>query len=93
MVTTSVGSGPLTRPQDTGAVDGDLVDALKSWRLETAVANSVPAYVVLNDKTLHAIAAARPRNERELIMIPGIGPAKLDAYGDDILAICAEENG
>jgi DNA helicase-2/ATP-dependent DNA helicase PcrA len=93
MVTTPGGSGPLLRPQDTGAVDGDLVDALKSWRLETAVANSVPAYVVLNDKTLHAIAAGRPRNERELIMIPGIGPAKLDAYGDDILAICAEENG
>lgn len=90
MVTTAAGSGPLIRPQDTGAVDGDLVDALKTWRLETAVANSVPAYVVLTDRTLHAIAAGRPRNERELILIPGIGPAKLDAYGDEILAICAE---
>jgi len=90
-VTTVAGSGPLTRPLDTGAADGDLVDALKSWRLETAMANSVPAYVVLTDKTLHAIAAGRPRNEGELIMIPGIGPAKLDAYGDDILAICAGE--
>ena len=92
-VTTAGGSGPLVRPLETGTADADLVDALKAWRLETAVANSVPAYVVLNDKTLHAIAAGRPRNERELIMIPGIGPAKLDAYGDDILAICAEDDG
>ncbi len=47
----------------------------------------------MNDKTLLAIAAGCPRNERELIMIPGIGPSKLEAYGDDILAICAPEQG
>jgi DNA helicase-2/ATP-dependent DNA helicase PcrA len=87
-VTTSAGSGPLVRPAESVSADADLVDRLKAWRLDTAVANSVPAYVVMNDKTLLAIAAGQPRNERELIMIPGIGPAKLDAYGDDILAIC-----
>ncbi len=88
-VTTAGGSGALVRPTESVAADADLVERLKNWRMETAVASSVPAYVVMNDKTLIAIAAGRPRNERELIMIPGIGPSKLEAYGDDILAICA----
>ena len=92
-ITTPGGSGPLVRPVETLSVDDALVDRLKTWRLETAVGSSVPAYVVMNDKTLMAIAAARPRNERELIMIPGIGPSKLEAYGDDLLAICAQEDG
>jgi superfamily II DNA helicase RecQ len=91
-ITTPGGSGPLIRPRVVTDVDDALVDKLKAWRLDMAVGSSVPAYVVMNDKTLIAIAAARPRNERELIMIPGIGPAKLDAYGDDILAICAPES-
>lgn len=88
-VTTPGGSGPLTRPAEPLEFDDDLVDRLKSWRLEVAVANSVPAYIVMNDKTLLAVAAACPSNERELILIPGIGPSKLEAYGDEILAICA----
>ena len=89
-VTSPAGSGPLTRPPEPVELDDEFVDRLKTWRMEVAVANSVPAYVVMNDKTLVAIATARPSNERELIMIPGIGPAKLDAYGDEILAMCAE---
>ena len=75
---------------EESAADAELVDRLKAWRRETAAVNSVPAYVVMSDKTLLAIAAGRPRNERELILIPGIGPAKLEAYGDEVLAICAD---
>jgi DNA helicase-2/ATP-dependent DNA helicase PcrA len=89
-VTTPGGSGPLSRPAEPLELDDELVDRLKAWRLEVAVANSVPAYIVMNDKTLLAVAAARPSNERELILIPGIGPSKLETYGDEILAICAE---
>ncbi len=89
-ITAPGGSGALTRPAPATEVDEDLVAVLKEWRRETAVANAVPAYVVMSDKTLLAIAGRRPQNERELIMVPGIGPAKLDAYGDEILAICAE---
>ena len=37
---------------------------------------------------MHALEGVQ--NERELIMVPGIGPAKLDAYGDEILALCAD---
>lgn len=89
-ITTPAGSGPLSAPREEAAADEELVARLKAWRLDVAVANAVPAYIVMNDKTLQAIAAARPASERELIAIPGIGPAKLDAYGDDILAMCAD---
>lgn len=89
-VTTPAGSGPLARPSQPSQVDESLVDRLKAWRLEVAVANAVPAYVVMNDKTLLAIAAARPTSETELIAIPGIGPSKLETYGDEILTLCSD---
>jgi len=89
-VTTAGGSGPLSLPREEEAADEDLVARLKAWRRDVAVASAVPAYIVMNDRTLLAIAAARPAGERELIAIPGIGPAKLEAYGDDIIALCAD---
>ena len=47
----------------------------------------MPAYVVLHDATINEIAAARPATARELARITGIGPTKLERYGDDILSI------
>ena len=44
-----------------------------------------PAYVVFDDKTLEAIALALPTSTRALGAIAGIGPAKLEQYGDAIL--------
>jgi DNA helicase II / ATP-dependent DNA helicase PcrA len=86
IVTTPVGTGPLVpRVESVGTVDGDLFDRLKAWRTETARRRSVPAYVVFSDATLEGIAAARPRNELELSLVKGVGPAKLDAYAEDIL--------
>jgi DNA helicase-2/ATP-dependent DNA helicase PcrA len=67
--------------------DSGLVDALRAWRLERCRADGVPAYVVLHDATLNDIAAARPATPRELGRVAGIGPTKLERYGDDILAI------
>ena len=52
----------------------------------------MPAYVVLHDRTLAALAAARPSTLDALSEIPGIGPAKLEAYGRDLLALLAREN-
>ncbi len=62
---------------------------LREWRLERAKADEVPAYVVFPDSVLHAIAAARPGTLGELAQISGVGPAKLDRYGDDVLAVVA----
>ena len=43
--------------------------------------------MVLHDRTLAALAAARPATLDALSEIPGIGPAKLEAYGKDLLAL------
>jgi DNA helicase-2/ATP-dependent DNA helicase PcrA len=74
-------AGPATQ------ADGDLYNALKSWRLEQSRADNVPAYVIFNDRTLEEISNVRPRTVGELLNINGIGPSKVDRYGDQILAL------
>jgi DNA helicase-2/ATP-dependent DNA helicase PcrA len=69
--------------------DPEVVERLKKWRLEQARSQGVPAYVVFNDKTLEAIASIRPSSEAALLDVPGIGPAKLDAYGEQLLDLLA----
>ena len=61
--------------------------ALRDWRTTRAKADEVPAYVVLNDRHLRGIAVAKPRNATELAACDGIGPAKLERYGDEILDV------
>jgi DNA helicase-2/ATP-dependent DNA helicase PcrA len=91
-VTTPAGTGSMVpRVESAGTIDADLLTRLKTWRTDTAGRRSVPAYVVFSDATLEAIATARPRNELELSMIKGVGPAKLDAYADDILDLVAAD--
>jgi ATP-dependent DNA helicase RecQ len=63
------------------------VAALKGWRTERARRDKVPPYVVLHDRNLEAIAARRPASLAELARCPGIGPAKLERYGDELLAV------
>ena len=62
-------------------------EKLRAWRLERAREDGVPPYVVFHDSVLHHIAEARPSSLGELSQIPGIGPAKLERYGDDVLAL------
>jgi ATP-dependent DNA helicase RecQ len=69
--------------------DPGLYEALRSWRRREAARRSVPAYVVMHDRTLAAIAAARPSTLTALAEVPGIGPAKLAAYGRDLLSLLA----
>jgi DNA helicase II / ATP-dependent DNA helicase PcrA len=47
----------------------------------------VPAFVVFTDATLQLIAEHRPTTEGGLLRISGIGKAKLERYGDDVLAL------
>jgi DNA helicase-2/ATP-dependent DNA helicase PcrA len=62
-------------------------EALRRWRSERSAADRVPAYVVLSNRQLDGIAAAMPADARDLLACEGIGPARLDRYGDEILAI------
>jgi superfamily II DNA helicase RecQ len=65
-------------------------DVLKAWRLARAREDDVPAYLVFHNTTLEEIAARRPRSLDELAAVPGVGPAKLERYGDGVLAALAE---
>jgi len=51
-----------------------------------AKADEVPAYVVFHNSTLAEIAERQPRTLGELAQVPGVGPAKLERYGDEVLA-------
>ena len=61
--------------------------SLREWRSAVARKESVPAYVVLTDKDLIGIAADLPRTLAELARCRGIGPLRLERWGDEILAV------
>ena len=82
----------LTLPaESTSARSGDVpvetLDRLRHWRLETARAAGVPAYVVFHDSTLAAIASANPTSLAELLRVSGVGESKLRKYGDEVLEV------
>jgi ATP-dependent DNA helicase RecQ len=70
-------------------VDEGLVERLRGWRLERSREDAVPAYVVLHDATLRELASIRPSSREELAGVKGLGPVKIDRYGDDLLAVLA----
>ena len=72
------------------APDPALLTRLKAWRSEEARRRRVPAYVVFHDRTLEEIASRRPGDRRTLGMVPGMGPLKMETYGDTILAMLGE---
>ncbi len=67
--------------------DSPLAERLRAWRRERATEDGVPAYVVFNDRTLAALAERRPRSRGELLAVEGIGPGKLDRYGEALLRL------
>jgi DNA helicase II / ATP-dependent DNA helicase PcrA len=83
--------GPLRRSPDD--VDGDLVDRLKKWRLTQAESQGVPAFVIFHDTTLNEIATMRPKSTGALLNVAGIGPAKLEAYGDELIDLLTDYDG
>jgi len=77
-------------PVQTSLVEpppAELVAALKSWRLTEARRRRVPAFRILSDRTLLAIAAARPRDEDDLYRIGGMGPRRVEAFGQALLGL------
>ena len=67
--------------------NGDVFEALRSWRREVAKEHGVPAYTVFHDSTLHEIAERLPRSAAELRAISGIGATKLERYGSALLEL------
>ena len=77
-------------PERWPDADPELISSLRAWRLETARSSGVPAYVVLHDVTVEALAALRPRTAEELLAVPGLGPVKAGRYGPSLLTLVAE---
>jgi DNA helicase II / ATP-dependent DNA helicase PcrA len=76
-------------PRREAEPDDPIFGALKQWRLRRATADELPAYVVFHNTTLAEIAGRRPRDLAELGAVPGVGPAKLERYGEEVLAVVA----
>ena len=74
---------------DDGASD-DVLATLKLWRTSQASCESLPPYRVFSDKTLMEIARARPQTSGDLLEVSGVGPGKLEKYGEDVLKITGE---
>ena len=74
---------------DLSEQDAGVFDRLRAWRAGVAKEQGVPAYVVFHDATLRAMAQARPASLDELAGVSGVGAAKLERYGTDVLAALA----
>jgi ATP-dependent DNA helicase RecQ len=72
---------------DLDAGQRALLDALRQHRLEVSRAEGRPPYVVAHDRSLREIARLAPRSREALLEVHGMGPAKVDRYGDGLLAV------
>jgi DNA helicase-2/ATP-dependent DNA helicase PcrA len=63
--------------------------ALRAWRSQRASAEHKPPYIYLHDRTLEALASEAPSTMAALAKVSGIGPGKLESYGDELLALIA----
>jgi ATP-dependent DNA helicase RecQ len=78
---------------DEQALDGnalDLMERLRQWRITRATKLNLPAYGVLPDVTLRALAATQPATKEQLLDLSGFGPVKVEKYGEDVLKIVAQ---
>jgi ATP-dependent DNA helicase RecQ len=84
------GAGRGNRVDHTAQMDEQALanwEALRRWRTETAREHGVPAYVIFHDATLAELARSAPDSMAELAEVPGIGAAKLERYGDELLEV------
>ncbi len=69
----------------------EVLSALRTWRRERAGAQGAPAYAILTDAALEAVAERAPRSEQELLEVPGIGPGKVASFGAELLELLATD--
>ena len=81
---------PKTTPTVSHHVNPSLREALRTWRLEQAATERVPAFIIFYDSTLDELCEKLPRTLPDLRRVKGFGPVKVDKYGDYVLAIVSE---
>ena len=75
---------------DAEGGEGGLREHLRAWRLETARAAKIPAYIVMHDRALDELCRLQPRSLEELLEVPGFGERKVALYGEAILKLVSE---
>jgi len=78
----------------SGASDFDagLFEQLRALRRRLADEEGVPAFVVFGDATLKGLAAAKPTNPQDMLAVSGVGPAKLERYGEAFLSVIRQRS-
>ena len=80
------------RPRSTDSLTAagyDLFEELRGLRLEIAREESLPPYIIFNDKTLIDMCVKLPKTAEELLTVSGVGENKLAKYGDRFLKAIA----
>jgi ATP-dependent DNA helicase RecQ len=86
--TSGRGAGPELESVD--AATRDRFERLRAHRAQVAKSRGVPAYVVALDRTLLELATRSPRSPQELLGVYGMGPARVETYGDGFLRVLRE---
>jgi len=88
----AVTTSPRARPRRAraaaaaGPIDDAVAERLRTLRARLAAEHAVPPYVIFSNKTLGELARTRPASTSDLAAVHGIGPSRLERYGDNILA-------
>jgi ATP-dependent DNA helicase RecQ len=86
---------PLSETYSTSA-EPALVEAclvkLREWRGQKARAADVPPFLILADATLRLLAEQQPQTLEQLPQIKGLGPKKIEQFGQELLAILGAED-
>jgi ATP-dependent DNA helicase RecQ len=75
------------RDTDTEPFDGSLFDRLNQWRIKEATKRGTEPFAIIPTRTLRDIAARKPATKKALVDIKGIGPKRLERYGNILLAL------
>ncbi|MBI1753457.1 MAG: ATP-dependent DNA helicase RecQ [Acidobacteria bacterium] len=78
-------------PEGPVDVEEGLYRDLKALRKRLADANGVPAYVIFSDATLQQMARFQPATEAEFLALSGVGPKKLQKYGEAFLHLLHQQ--
>ena len=77
----------VSEPEPLSDEGEALFQCLRDLRKSLADEQGVPAYIVFSDKTLRAMAETRPSTPGELLAVSGVGPLKLERYGEAFLEV------
>jgi ATP-dependent DNA helicase RecQ len=87
MTPNSAGGNSRDIVEESSQVDPALLERLRRWRYQKAQILGIPAFWVLHNSVLEAIARRSPRALGELAEVHGIGARKIEQFGQEILEV------